>query len=85
MNVTALQIDRAEDVASRLEEVLYHMRSAVEELEGAADSFCSDLVSALRELSLSAESEKQNCDEVLAEADRQELMAMNRKYERSAI
>ena len=85
MTVTALQIDRAEDIASRLEEALYHMHSAVEELEGAADSLCSDLVSTLRELIFSAESEKQSCDEVLAEADRQELAAMNSEYERSVL
>lgn len=85
MSVTALQIDRAEDIASRLEEVLYHMHSAVEELEGANDTLCSELVSALTELIFSAESEKQNCDEVLAEADRQELAAMNREYERSVL
>lgn len=84
MSVTALQIDRAEDIASRLEEALYHM-SVVEELDGAADSLCSDLVSTLRELIFSAESEKQSCDEVLAEADRQELAAMNREYERSVL
>lgn len=85
MSITALQIDHAENVASRLEEALYHMHSAVEELEGVADSFCSDLVSVLRELSFSMESEKKSCDEVLAEADRQELMEMNREYERSVL
>lgn len=85
MTVTASQIDRAEDVASRLEEALYHMRSAAEELEGAADGICSDLVSTLRDLISSAETDKQSYDEVLAEADRQELAAMNREYERSVL
>lgn len=85
MSVTSLQVDRAEDIASRLEEALYHMHSAVEGLEGATDSLCADLISTLQELIFSAESEKQNCDEVLAEADQQELAAMNREYERSVL
>ena len=85
MNVTALQIDRAEDMSSRLEGALYYMQGAIEELEGADDDFCSDLVSGLEELISTAKSEKQNYDEVLDEADRRELAAMNREYERSVL
>lgn len=85
MHISTSQIDHAEDVSARLEEALHLMHGAVEELEGAADSVCSDLVSTLRELIFFAESEKQNCDEVLAEADQQELAAMNREYERSVL
>lgn len=85
MTVTAMQINRAENLSSRLEEALYHMNSAVKELEGSADSICSDLVSSLKELIFSAGSEKQNCDDILAEADKMELAAMNREYERSVL
>lgn len=85
MNMLSMQADRAEDMASRLEGALYYMQGAIEELEGADDDFCSDLVSGLEELISIAKSEKRNYDEVLAEADRRELAAMNREYERSVL
>ena len=85
MNMLSMQADRAEDMASRLEGALYYMQGAIEELEGEDDDFCSDLVSGLEELITTAKSEKRNYDEVLAEADRRELAAMNREYERSVL
>lgn len=73
--VTADQVDRAESVTSALEEVLYHLHSAKEELEGSG-SRTVEHISMIEEIISAAEEEK---------ADAQELAAMNREYERSVL
>lgn len=85
MSVTPEQISYSDNVYGRLEEVLYHLHSAVEELQDANDSACSDMVADLKNLITCAEEEMGKHDEILAEADRIESREMNRAYERSVM
>lgn len=82
--VTANQVDRAESVTSALEEVLYHLHSAKEELEGSG-SRTVEHISMIEEIISAAEEEKAEYDAILDKADAQELAAMNREYERSVL
>ena len=82
--VTADQVDRAESVTSALEEVLYHLHSAKEELEGSG-SRTVEHISMIEEIISAAEEEKAEYDAILDKADAQELAAMNREYERSVL
>ena len=61
--VTADQVDRAENVTSALEEVLYHLHSAKEELEGSG-SRTVEHISMIEEIISAAEEEKSRirCD-----------------------
>ena len=85
MNVTPEQISYSDNVYGHLEEVLYHLHSAVEELQDANDSACSDMAADLKNLISFAEEEMGKHDELLAEADRIEQQQMNRAYERSVL
>lgn len=77
-------VDRAENVTSALEEVLYHLHSAKEELEGSG-SRTVEHISMIEEIISAAEEEKAEYDAILDKADAQELAAMNREYERSVL
>ena len=85
MSVTPEQISYSDNVYGRLEEALYHLHSAVEELQDARDSACSDMAADLKNLISFAEEEMGKHDEILAEADRIESREMNRAYERSVM
>lgn len=82
--ITVEQVDRAESVASVLEETLYHLRSAKEELEGSG-SRTVEHICLIEEIIGAAEEEKAEYDAILDKADAQELAAMNREYERSVL
>ena len=85
MSVTPDQISYSDNVSGRLEEALYHLHSAVEELQDAQDGACSDMVTDLRNLISFAEEEMSKHSEILAEANLIELQEMNRAYERSVL
>lgn len=82
--VTAEQVDRAENVTSVLEEALYYLRGAKEELEGS-DSRTVEYICLIEEIISAAEEEKAEYDAILREYDEQELAAMNQEYERSVL
>jgi len=85
MICTADRVEHAEDMVSAFEEVLYHVRSAVEEVIGKNDSTCKDVVSMLNDVIDTIETERETYDDIIAEAEKRELAAMNRDYERSVL
>lgn len=85
MTMTNALVDRAETIVPKLEELLYHIRCAIDEVRSVDTSACKDIIESLKSASELAESEKSEYERILSDAESRDEYAMSREFERMVV